>query len=66
MIKVYNITKADIITGPQIPINKMSMNIFYKEKKVIYPRSNGLQQIMYFLTQKIIKKIDINFSNSFK
>ena len=32
MIKVYNITKADIITGPQIPINKNVYEHITKKK----------------------------------
>ena len=64
MIKVYNITKADIITGPQIPINK---NVY---EHILQRKESHLSKIKWaatnnvFFNSKIIKKIDINFSNS--
>ena len=51
MIKVYNITKADIITGPQLPINKNVYEHILQRKESHLSKIKWLQQIMYFLTQ---------------
>lgn len=66
MLKVYEDTKFDIITGPQIPLNRNIYEIVLERKNSHLKKIRWAATNNVFFKSNIIKKINFNFDISLK